>query len=160
MKTRSHNGFKLWFDRLLSKSLWQQFLILGVVLLVALGLSYLLLSLSGAEWEKFCKEKDLSVWLLPIYLLIDSNALNNLYINGNVHGWMLFASSLTFLFGAFIFNGAIIAMITKSDRWVFNQLDKFDKNEDCTDMDVDTFLDLMEEMVNEHYVSRSDALSF
>ena len=114
MKTRSHNGFKLWFDRLLSKSLWQQFLILGVVLLVALGLSYLLLSLSGAEWEKFCKEKDLSVWLLPIYLLIDSNALNNLYINGNVHGWMLFASSLTFLFGAFIFNGAIIAMITNS----------------------------------------------
>lgn len=114
MKTRSHNGFKLWFDRLLSKNLWQQFLILGVVLLVALGLSYLLLSLSGAEWEKFCKEKDLSVWLLPIYLLIDSNALNNLYINGNVHGWMLFASSLTFLFGAFIFNGAIIAMITNS----------------------------------------------
>ena len=114
MKTRSHNGFKLWFDSLLSKSLWQQFLILGVVLLVALGLSYLLLSLSGAEWEKFCKEKDLSVWLLPIYLLIDSNALNNLYINGNVHGWMLFASSLTFLFGAFIFNGAIIAMITNS----------------------------------------------
>ena len=114
MKTRSHNGFKHWFDRLLSKSLWQQFLILGVVLLVALGLSHLLLSLSGAEWEKFCKEKDLSVWLLPIYLLIDSNALNNLYINGNVHGWMLFASSLTFLFGAFIFNGAIIAMITNS----------------------------------------------
>jgi hypothetical protein len=51
-------------------------------------------------------------------------------------------------------------MITERDRWVFDQLDKFDKNEDCTDMDVDTFLDLMEEMVNEHYVSRSDALSF
>lgn len=114
MKTKSHNGFKLWFDRLLSKSLWQQFLILGVVLLVALILSYLLLSLSGAEWEKFCKKNDLSIWLLPVYLLIDSNALNNLYINGNVHGWLLFASSLTFLFGAFIFNGAIIAMITNS----------------------------------------------
>lgn len=112
MKMKNHNRFKLWFDRLLSKSLWQQLLILGAVLLVALCLSYLLLSFSGAEWGKFCEKKDMSVWLLPIYLLIDSNALNTLYIGGHVHGWMLFASSLTFLFGAFIFNGAIIAMIT------------------------------------------------
>lgn len=119
MKAKNHNGFKLWFDRLLSKSLWQQLLILGVVLIVALGLSFLLLSLSGSEWERFCRDKDLSIWLLPIYLLIDSNALNTLYIGGNVHGWMLFASSLTFLFGAFIFNGAIIAMITNAiDRRV------------------------------------------
>jgi tRNA A-37 threonylcarbamoyl transferase component Bud32 len=42
-------------------------------------------------------------------------------------------------------------MITERDRWVFDQLDKFDKNEESTDMDVDTFFDLMEEMVNEHY---------
>ena len=112
MKMKNHNRSKLWFDRLLSKSLWQQLLILGAVLLVALCLSYLLLSFSGAEWGKFCEKKDMSVWLLPIYLLIDSNALNTLYIGGHVHGWMLFASSLTFLFGAFIFNGAIIAMIT------------------------------------------------
>lgn len=114
MKTKNCYGIKLWFDRQLSKSLWKQFLIIGIVLIAALGLSYILLSLSGAEWEKFCKEKDLSMWLLPIYLLIDSNALNTLYIGGNVHGWMLFASSLTFLFGAFIFNGAIIAIITNS----------------------------------------------
>lgn len=119
MKTKHHNRFKLWFDRLLSKSLLQQLLILGVVLIAALGLSYLFLSLSGAEWERFCGDKDLSMWLLPIYLLIDSNALNTLYIEGHVHGWMLFASSLTFLFGAFIFNGAIIAMITNAiDRRV------------------------------------------
>ena len=54
-----------------------------------------------------------------IYLLIDSNALNNLYIgdsgHGNaVHGWMLIASSITFLLGAFIFNGVIIGIITNS----------------------------------------------
>lgn len=110
---------KLKFDRLLSKSLWKQFLILGVVLLVALGISYLMLSLSGADWEKFCYEKDLNKWLLPIYLLIDSNALNNLYISdtgpeGAVHGWMLIVSSITFLIGAFVFNGLIISIITNS----------------------------------------------
>ncbi len=32
----------------------------------------------------------------------------------HVHGWMLFASSLTFLFGTFIFNGVIIGIITNS----------------------------------------------
>ena len=43
-KTKDHFFLKLWFDRLLSKSLWRQFLILGAVLVLALGLSYLLLS--------------------------------------------------------------------------------------------------------------------
>lgn len=112
---KSHSKFKLWFDRLLSKSIWEQFLILGVVLVVALGMSYLMLSWSGAEWEKFCDSKNLNKWLLPVYLLIDSNALNNLYIGdvelGAVHGWMLIASSITFIIGAFIFNGAIIGII-------------------------------------------------
>ena len=42
-------------------------------------------------------------------------------------------------------------MITERDRWVFDNLDKFDKNEDRTDLDVNTFFDLMEEMVNNHY---------
>lgn len=116
---KHHSVIKLWFDRLLSKSLLRQLLFLGVVLICALILSYLMLSWSGADWKNFCKSKDLSMWLLPIYLLIDSNALNTLYIEGHVHGWMLFASSLTFLFGAFIFNGAIIAMITNAiDRRV------------------------------------------
>ena len=114
MKTERHNSIKLWFDRLLSKSLWRQFLMLGAVLIAALGLSYLLLSWSGAEWKEFCKAKDLNQWLLPIYLLIDSNALNTLYSGGHVHGWMLMVSSITFLFGAFVFNGIIIGIITNS----------------------------------------------
>ena len=42
-------------------------------------------------------------------------------------------------------------MITERDRWVFNNLDKFDGNEERTDMDVNTFFDLMEDMVNKHY---------
>ena len=93
MKTKKHRSLWLRFDRLLSKSLWRQFLMLGAVLIAALGLSYLLLSWSGAEWKEFCKEKDLNQWLLPIYLLIDSNALNTLYSGGHVHGWMLMVSS-------------------------------------------------------------------
>lgn len=107
--------FKLWFDRLLSKSLIRQLAVLAVVLVIAFGLSYLLLSLSQTDWQKFCNKNHLSKWLLPLYLLIDSNALNNIYIdNEDVHGWMLFASSITFLFGAFVFNGAIIGIITNS----------------------------------------------
>jgi len=42
-------------------------------------------------------------------------------------------------------------MITERDRWVFDNLDEFDGNEECTDLDVNTFFDLMEEMVNKHY---------
>lgn len=42
-------------------------------------------------------------------------------------------------------------MITKHDRWVFNNLDRLDENTDNTDMDVNTFFDLMEEMVDKHF---------
>jgi hypothetical protein len=42
-------------------------------------------------------------------------------------------------------------MITERDRWVFDNLDKFDENEERTDMEVNTFFELMEEMVNKHY---------
>lgn len=114
---KSHQRFKLWFDRLLSKSIWQQLLILAVALFIAFGVSSLLLSFSGAEWAHYCEKEHLSRWLLPLFLLIDSNALNNLYIGNDetfVKGWMLIASSITFLFGAFIFNGAIIGIITNS----------------------------------------------
>lgn len=58
--------------------------------------------------------------MLPLYLLIDTNAFNNLYING-IHGWALVVSSITFVIGAFIFNGAIIGIITNSiERRVAN----------------------------------------
>ena len=117
MKTKIRRRLWLRFDRVLAHNLLKQLAILVVVLALALGLSYLLLAFSNAEWEEFCESKDLNKWLLPLYLLIDSNALNNLYINGHVHGWMLIASSLTFLFGAFIFYGVIIGIITNSIEW-------------------------------------------
>lgn len=117
MKTKNSRQLWLKFDRLLSKSLLRQFGILGVVLIFALGLSYLMLSWSGTQWKEFCEAEHLNQYLLPLYLLTDSNALNNLYMgsdNTHVHGWMLIASSLIFLFGAFVFNGIIIGIITNS----------------------------------------------
>ena len=114
---KSYSKIKLWFDRLLSKSLVEQLCILAVALLLAFGLSYALLAMSWDCWHQFCDDKRLSYWLLPLYLLIDSNALNNLYIyNGGyeVHGWLLVASSIAFLIGAFLFNGAIIGLITNA----------------------------------------------
>lgn len=111
--TKKRAKIKLWFDRMLSRSLLEQFLILGGILLVLFLLSWFFLSISGCKWEDFSDSSDVPEWLLPLYLLIDSNALNCLYTK-NVHGWALVFSSITFVLGAFIFNGAIIAIITNA----------------------------------------------
>ena len=114
---KSHSKFKLWFDRFLSKSLWKQFALVFAFLVGALGVSYILLPIWSDNWQRVCEENNISSWLLPIYLLIDSNALNNIYLDdANVYAnnWTLLASSITFLLGAFIFNGFIIAIITNS----------------------------------------------
>lgn len=123
-KNKSQYWLKLHFDRLLSTSIWKQFAVLFLCLCILLGLSYALLSFSNTDWTGFCNKHDIPKWLLPIYLLIDSNALNNLYVSDYntkhaVHGWMLAASTITFLCGAFVFNGIIISIVTNSiDRRV------------------------------------------
>lgn len=106
------NRIKLFVDRALSESLLRQVGILAAVLVIALIISFVCLSFSGYEWRRFCTDNDLSPWLLPIYLLIDSNALNNLYIDGHVHGWMLMTCSITYLIGILVFHGMIIGVIT------------------------------------------------
>lgn len=45
----------------------------------------------------------------------------------------------------------IVTMITKHDKWIFNNLDKLDENNPDTDMDVNTFFDLMEEMMEKYF---------
>ena len=111
---KQRNRLKLYVDRALSNSLGRQIAILAVLLVASLALSYLFLAFSGSDWRGFCADKRLSPWLLPIYLLIDTNALNTLYIGGDVHGWMLFACSIMYLIGLFIFNGMIIGIITNA----------------------------------------------
>ena len=124
MKRKIKRTLWLRFDRVLAQNLMRQLAVLGVALLFALGLSYLFLAASNSQWEQFCEAENLNKWLLPLYLLLDSNALNNLYMGNDgthVHGWMLIASSITFLIGAFIFNGVIIGIITNSiERRVAN----------------------------------------
>ena len=112
--TKSRKNLLLRFDRALSNSLLKQAGILACILGITLALSFLFLSFSGSDWVAFCKGKDLKPWLLPIYLIIDANALNVLYMGGNVHGWMLFASSLTYILGIIIFNGMLVAVIVNA----------------------------------------------
>lgn len=117
--SKSNSWLKLHFDRLLSKNIGIQFLVLGGILVSFLGLAYLVLPVWGDGWNDVCEENGIEKWLLPIYLLIDSNALNNLYIDTgvtkhDVHAWQLIISSIIFLFGAFVFNGIIIGIITNS----------------------------------------------
>lgn len=112
MKNKVQRKRRLWFDRLLSESLWKQFAILAAVLFVLFWLSWFFLHISGCDWQDFATG-NIPEWLLPLYLLIDTNAFNNLYIKG-VHGWALFFSTITYVIGLFIFNGAIIAIITNA----------------------------------------------
>lgn len=117
---KRNNNFKLWFDRLLSKSLWRQFGILFCILVVVFLLSWFFLNLSGCSWGLFCEDNNIGEWLLPLYLLIDSNALNNLYIK-SVNGWALFVSSIIYVIGMFVFNGMIISIMTNAiERRVTN----------------------------------------
>ena len=110
---KNHRRLLLRFDKALSNSLKKQIAILGALLLATLLLSFLLLAFSGSDWKTFCTTNGIKPWQLPIYLLIDSNALNCLYMNG-VHGWMLIASILTYLCGVLIFNGMLIGVITNA----------------------------------------------
>ena len=113
MTNKSYLRKKLWFDRLLSKSLWRQFALLGAVLVILFLLSWLLLHISGCRWKDFTSNNNVPEWLLPLYLLIDTNALNNLYTN-DVHGGALLASSIVYVIGLFIFNGMIISVMTNA----------------------------------------------
>ena len=125
-KKFSNLNFRLRFDRFLSKSLWKQFAVVFAFLIFAIFLSYLILPIWSDNWEQVCSANNVNKWLLPIYLLLDSNALNNIYIEDTAQGtivnaWTLIASTTSFLLGAFIFNGFIIAIITNSiDRRVMN----------------------------------------
>lgn len=117
MKTMNYRKLWLGFDRALAHNLLRQMIIIGVILIFAFGISCLLLSFSGAEWDAFCRNENISKWLLPFYLLIDASALSNLYMGGDgtfVSGTVLLICSLTFLVGTFFFNGVIIAIFTNS----------------------------------------------
>lgn len=106
--------FFLWLDKSLSQSIWRQILLLLILMTVSFLISYWLLFWTGCCCEviDYCDSNHIKRFVFPIYLLIDANALNNLYDGDVLHGWMMFFSVLTYLLGMFIFNGLIIGVIT------------------------------------------------
>lgn len=112
--TKSRKKIWLHIDRALSYSLGKQILILLLLLALTLSLSFVLLSVSGADWVAFCNAKKLRWWLFPLYLLIDPNALNNLYIDYKPSGWLLFASTVIYILGTVVFTGMIIGVINNA----------------------------------------------
>lgn len=105
---------KLFIDKALSQSIWLQIAIMLFTLVILLGFSYLLLWCSESAWEPFCEANrniKINYWLLPIYLLIDTNALNALYMGGAKSG-LLIASSVVYVFGLIVCSGMLIGVIT------------------------------------------------
>ena len=111
------NTFKLFIDRALSQSIRRQILILVITLVVLFGISALLLLCSRTAWVDFCKGKHLSPLLLPLYLLIDANALNAVYFS-DTKGGMLVICTLIYVFGLVVCTGMLVGVITNyiSDR--------------------------------------------
>lgn len=109
----NRNKFKLFIDRALSQSIWKQILILVGFLAILLVLSYIMLACSKQAWTSFCDDHGykLKFWLLPVYLLIDTNALNTIYMSG-ASGWLLFFCSIIYVLGLLVCSGMLIGVIT------------------------------------------------
>lgn len=113
MKKRNRK-LALAFDRLLSRSLIQQMLILVGIMVLLFAISFIALNLSGDDWKLYCDDKHISRWIFPLYLLIDANAFNDLYTDTGytISKLTLFISGLTFVAGVLLFTGAFISILT------------------------------------------------
>ena len=111
---KKNRGFVLFFDRLLSQSLGKQILILVGLIIALFLLSFACLQASGDDWITYCNNNGINHWLFPLYLLIDANAFNNLYSNGDVliNRSTLLISGITYVLGVFLFTGALISILT------------------------------------------------
>lgn len=113
MKKRNRR-LTLAFDRLLSKSLIKQLLILVGIMVVLFAVSYIALNLAGDDWKEYCDKKNISRWIFPLYLLIDANAFNDLYTaeGFKISKLTLAISGFTFVAGVLLFTGALISILT------------------------------------------------
>ena len=109
---KSLRWLTLRFDRILSQDILRQILILVGILFVVFLISYALLSLSGDAWLGYCHKEGINKWVLPLYLLIDGNAFNDLYGSGQVDGSTIFWACLIYVAGVIIFTGMIISVMT------------------------------------------------
>ena len=109
---RKHNNILLRFDRILSQDLLRQVFILLAILAIVFIASFVLLSLSGGDWQTYCENNKISKWAFPLYLLIDGNAYNSFYGDEAVGGWAVFMASLIYVAGVVIFTGMLISVMT------------------------------------------------
>lgn len=112
MANKSHSWLRLRFDRILSQDIFRQVLVLVVILFGVFFVSFLLLSLSGSDWQDYSKEHNISKWVFPLYLLIDGNAFSNFYVSKNIGGGTVFLAFLIYVAGVIIFTGMIISVMT------------------------------------------------
>lgn len=113
MKKRNRK-LTLALDRLLSESLVKQMLILAGIIALLFLVSFTLLHATGDDWIIYCNKKSINHWWFPLYLLIDANAFNDLYSNGEVpiSKATLIISGITFVLGILLFTGAFISILT------------------------------------------------
>ena len=123
MKRKNHKGLLLRFDRILAQDLLRQVGILAIVLAVIFIISFVLLSISGSEWQKYCVDNHISKWVFPLYLLIDGNAFNGFCSDKDVNGIAVFIACIIYIIGVIIFTGMIISVMTNMiERRVENHL--------------------------------------
>ncbi len=109
-KTKLHS-WQLKFDRIFSESVWKQIWVLIGFFLVALVIGWIVCSRLT-----FGKEThDLSFWEWALYILIDGNALNSLYMDDypeNGRRWVMLFVTLGSIIGAIIFGGMLISIFS------------------------------------------------
>ncbi len=104
------------FDRLLSKGSAKQLLIVVSLLVALFAISFGMLYVSSNDWIEYCHNKDISLWIFPLYLLIDPNVFHDLLYNTDknitIGDFTLFVSGLTFVAGILLFTGAFVSILT------------------------------------------------
>lgn len=110
--TKKHKSLLLRFDRILAQDLLRQVIILVAVLFVIFLISFLLLSISGSDWQEYCRKDHVSKWVFPLYLLIDGNAFHDFCSNKDVSGLTVFIACLIYITGVVVFTGMIISVMT------------------------------------------------
>ena len=97
-RTTKLHGWLLKFDRIFSESVWQQILVLIGIFLVALVIGWIVCSqLTFGE-----SAQNLTFWEWALYILIDGNALNTLYMDDFPEGgrrWVMLFVTLGSLLG-------------------------------------------------------------
>lgn len=123
MKNKKHKSLLLKFDRILAQDLLRQVGILAIVLAIIFVISFILLSISGSDWQEYCAKNHISKWVFPLYLLIDGNAFNGFCSDKNINGMTVFIACIIYIIGVIIFTGMIISVMTNMiERRVENHL--------------------------------------